>query len=472
MKTAAVIAEYNPFHNGHQFHLERTRSLTGADYIVAVMSGDFVQRGQCAVTDKYARTRMALLGGADLVLELPVLFACGSAGDFAAGAVALVDGLGVADALCFGSECGDIAPLLRAASLLCAESPAFQAALQGRLKEGWSFPRARAAALRTVWPKDGSFPGEDFFSSPNNILGLEYCLCLTRRGSAVRPVTVRREGAAYGETALPGPDASAPTDRAQRFPSALALRRLLASAQGPGLLPPTQSSGILASAETTGGPTVPEGGSPAPMNPADGPAFAENPAASFTQFFSYVPAAQHGLWQEILAQDRLLFPADLTKELRLRLLQDAPEGYTRYADVTRELSDKLRKSCMQFSDWDDLCVRLKTKELTYSRISRALCHILLSVTAQELTDARSRGSVPYARILGFRREAAPLLSAIRANSAVPLLSKPADAKRLLSPEGFALLQKDVAASHLYESATAAKRRTVPIHEYTRQLVII
>ena len=147
MKTAAVIAEYNPFHNGHQFHLECTRSLTGADYVVAVMSGDFVQRGQCAVTDKYARTRMALLGGADLVLELPALFACGSAGDFAAGAVALLDGLGVADALCFGSECGDIAPFLRAASLLCAESPAFQAALQGRLKEGWSFPKARAAAL-------------------------------------------------------------------------------------------------------------------------------------------------------------------------------------------------------------------------------------------------------------------------------------------------------------------------------------
>ncbi len=428
MKTAAVIAEYNPFHNGHQFHLERTRSLTGADYVVAVMSGDFVQRGQCAVTDKYARTRMALLGGADLVLELPVLFACGSAGDFAAGAVALVDGLGVADTLCFGSECGDIAPLLRAASLLCAESPAFQAALQGRLKEGWSFPRARAAALRTVWPKDGSFPGEDFFSSPNNILGLEYCLCLTRRGSAVRPVTVRREGAAYGETVLPEPDTAAPADRRQHFPSALALRRLLASAGGP--------------------------------------------AASLTQFFSYVPAAQHGLWQEILAQGRLLFPADLTKELRLRLLQDAPEGYTRYADVTKELSDKLRKSCIRFSDWDDLCGRLKTKELTYSRISRALCHILLSVTAQELADARSRGSVPYARILGFRREAAPLLSAIRANSAVPLLSRPADAKRLLSPEGFAMLQKDVSASHLYESAMAAKRRTVPVHEYTRQLVII
>ena len=201
-------------------------------------------------------------------------------------------------------------------------------------------------------------------------------------------------------------------------------------------------------------------------------ASAGGPAASLTQFFSYVPAAQHGLWQEILAQGRLLFPADLTKELRLRLLQDAPEGYTRYADVTKELSDKLRKSCIRFSDWDDLCGRLKTKELTYSRISRALCHILLSVTAQELADARSRGSVPYARILGFRREAAPLLSAIRANSAVPLLSRPADAKRLLSPEGFAMLQKDVSASHLYESAMAAKRRTVPVHEYTRQLVII
>ena len=118
MKTAGIIVEYNPFHNGHLYHLQRAREIAGADYIVAVMSGDFVQRGEPSLLDKYVRARMALLCGADLVLELPVPFATGSAGDFAAGAVSLLDKLGVVDALCFGSECGRMEPLLSLARLL------------------------------------------------------------------------------------------------------------------------------------------------------------------------------------------------------------------------------------------------------------------------------------------------------------------------------------------------------------------
>lgn len=106
MKTAGIIVEYNPFHNGHKFHIEETRRITGADFVIAVMSGNFVQRGACALLDKYVRTQMALSCGVDLVLELPVFFAAGSAGDFSAGAVSLLDKLGVVDALCFGSEIG------------------------------------------------------------------------------------------------------------------------------------------------------------------------------------------------------------------------------------------------------------------------------------------------------------------------------------------------------------------------------
>ena len=134
MKIAGVIVEYNPFHNGHQYHLARTREITGADFVVAVMSGDFVQRGEPALLDKYTRARMALLGGADLVLELPVPFACGSAGDFASGAVALLNRLGTVDALCFGSECGRIEPLWSLAGLLEKESPSFYtSSLNGRI---------------------------------------------------------------------------------------------------------------------------------------------------------------------------------------------------------------------------------------------------------------------------------------------------------------------------------------------------
>ena len=173
MKTAAIIAEYNPFHNGHQYHIKETRRQTGADYIIVAMSGNFTQRGTPAVTDKYTRTRMALLGGADLVLELPVLFAAGSAGDFAFGAVSLLDKLHVVDFLSFGSEAGTLKIIQQAAQLLADEPPVFGEILRREMQNGNSFAKARFTALNTVL-KDPLPEG------PNNLLALEYCHALHR----------------------------------------------------------------------------------------------------------------------------------------------------------------------------------------------------------------------------------------------------------------------------------------------------
>lgn len=442
MKTAGIIVEYNPFHNGHQFHLERTRKETGADFIVAVMSGSFVQRGAPALTDKYTRARMALMGGADLVLELPVFFSLGSAGDFAAGAVSLLDKLGVVDALCFGSESGSILPFQNAAALLSNEPPAFSSLLQERLKQGHSFPHARAEALlsclnaqKETAPscpqsysdgfKDSTgLLSEELLSSPNNILGLEYCTALCRRKSAIRPVTIKREGAGYHDFALPSTEKQ---DAA--FSSAQAIRQALRGAS------------------------------------FQDPSFWASLAPS-------LPKPQWALWKDLLAQNRLLFPEDFTKELRYRLLLEREKGFAQYADVTRELSDKIKKDCLHFSDWEKLCDSLKSKELTYSRISRALCHILLSITSEELQEARDHDYVPYARILGFRQSARPLLSGIKQNSSIPLLAKPADAYRLLPVQAFQMLQKDILAAHLYESGMAAKTGGHPVHEYTRQICIL
>ena len=147
MKTTGIIVEYNPLHPGHIYHMEQARKQTGADYLIAVMSGSFVQRGAPALLDKYTRTRMALLAGADVVIELPVCFSTGSAGDFAAGAVSLLDKLGCVDGLCFGSESGDISLFEKTATLLQCESAAFSNALKKALKSGLSFPAARQQAL-------------------------------------------------------------------------------------------------------------------------------------------------------------------------------------------------------------------------------------------------------------------------------------------------------------------------------------
>lgn len=436
MKTAGIIVEYNPFHNGHQYHIERTRQVTGADFIIAVMSGDFVQRGEPALTDKHARARMALMGGADLVLELPVIFATGSAGDFASGAVSLLDKLGVVDTLCFGSEAGSIRPFEKAAALLSDEPPVFRAIMQENLRKGASFPLARSMALKgclagsaaDIYAADGipARLSDDLLSAPNNILGIEYCTAIYKRKSSIKPVTILRQGAGYHDDAIYDSPVLSPDGNSCAFSSATAIRRAL------------MENGRF-----------------------------EQDALSLA-----LPADQLSLWQDIISGNRLLFARDLTKELRCRLILEEAEGFTQYADVSRELSDKLRKNYLSFTDWNALCETLKSKEMTYSRISRALCHILLSITHSQLQHARAHDYVPYARMLGFQKSAEPLLSAIKKNSSVPLISRLADARRLLDADALSMLQQDITAAHMYESAVAAKSSTVPQNEYSRQICIL
>ena len=152
MKTAGIIAEYNPFHTGHEYQINYIKEKLRTDYIVIAMSGDFVQRGTPALFSKYVRAEMALRSGADLVLELPVSISSASAELFARGGVQLLDGLGVTDILCFGSECGDTDALMELAKILAEEPEAFQDALRRNLKDGMTFPKARSMALSAVFP--------------------------------------------------------------------------------------------------------------------------------------------------------------------------------------------------------------------------------------------------------------------------------------------------------------------------------
>ena len=188
MKVVGIIAEYNPFHRGHEYQIRYVRETLGADYVIVAMSGDFVQRGAPALMEKYLRAEMALLGGADLVLELPIQVSTASAESFAAGGVSLLDGLGCVDELCFGSECGDTEILMETARILVAEPPVYRDFLQKNLRDGMSFPLARSRALTSYVAKsaisdvssgDGHFifpeQMDSILSSPNNILGIEYC---------------------------------------------------------------------------------------------------------------------------------------------------------------------------------------------------------------------------------------------------------------------------------------------------------
>lgn len=207
MKVVGIIAEYNPFHRGHEYQIRYVRETLGADYVIVAMSGDFVQRGAPALMEKYLRAEMALLGGADLVLELPIQVSTASAEGFAAGGVSLLDGLGCVDELCFGSECGDTEILMETARILVAEPPVYRDFLQKNLRDGMSFPLARSRALTSYVAKsaisdvssgDGHFifpeQMDSILSSPNNILGIEYCKALLRQNSSIRPHALLRKG--------------------------------------------------------------------------------------------------------------------------------------------------------------------------------------------------------------------------------------------------------------------------------------
>ena len=418
MKTVGIIAEYNPFHNGHKYQLKQAKALSGADYAVVVLSGDFIQRGAPALVSKYARCEMALTGGADLVLELPVCFSLGSAEYFARGAVTLLDSLGV-DALCFGSECGNLSSLKLAADILHGEPDEFKKLLLGHQRDGMSFPAARSLALseyiQNTAEGTGTVAGssiDELLKSPNNILGIEYIKALLVRNSAMETHTLLRQGSGYLDTALPS----------DSFCSALAVRQAI------------------------------EQGMP---------------------LSSLVPYLPESTLQILERELKLGFPVtveDFSSMLFYRLLSLRSQGYTSYADVSPALSDKIRNALEEYTSFSHFCKNiLKSKDLTYSRISRALFHILLGITEEFLQEAACLETACYARILGFRTSSDGLLSKLSAGS-TPLLSKLADAEDRLTPLGREMFAQDVFASHLYEGIAAQKTGRTPEHEYRRQIL--
>lgn len=412
MKICGIIAEYNPFHNGHLYQLKRALALSGAEYTVIVMSGNFMQRGIPALTDKYSRTKAALCCGADLVLELPVCYACGSAEYFAAGAVSLLDKLGSITHLCFGSESGDLELLKQLAEIFVTEPAAYQESLRRKLKTGLSFPVARAAAILEVFPEfTASLP---VLSSPNNILGMEYIKELRKRNSSIQTLTIARNGAGYHDKQLDTPFASA-TGIRQAIQTGISLPRL-----SPQL--PQESETVLSQY------------------------FAENPP---------------------------LYQDDFSAQLHYKLLCEQYLGYTSYLDVSEDLSDRIRKNLYCFETFGQFCDLLKTKEITYSRISRCLLHILLNIKKNDV-DAyiREWDYIPYAKILGLRRDAAPLLSEIDKNSRIPLLSKLADAYKILEEPALDMLKKDIFANDIYTSARTLKSGTPMKNEYSTPIVVI
>lgn len=423
MKAIGIIAEYNPFHNGHAYQIQKAKELSRADYVIVVMSGNYVQRGTPAISDKFSRASMALSGGADFVFELPVIWSTASAEYFAAAAIALLNALGCVDAVSFGCETPDLSLLTCIAEIFAREPEPYRNLLSSYLKQGKSFPAAREKALSAYLTGHENFhPKEELSSllqSPNNILALEYMKALIRQNSRLTPLPVLRLGNGYHDTQF-----------SENYCSAAAIRKLLSDA----LKASSSKSGLIKKLS--------------PYMPQNAVRFLFSPEHPF------------------------LTEQDFSQMLFYRLLCEKETGFAGYADGSAELSNRILHAMSDFTDYRTFCERLKRKEVTYTRISRLLLHILLNITYSDYENGKDCNYIPYLRLLGFHRDAAGFFSEIKKHTLLPLIAKPSKCASILTDNALSMFQKDVFASDLYYGVQAQKSGSPCKNEYERQIVIV
>lgn len=395
MQVCGVICEYNPFHRGHALHLSRARALSGTDYVICVMSGAVTQRGAFARYDKWTRAKAALMGGADLVLELPARFACSSAQEFAQGGISLLAALGVVTHLSFGCEEESLPFLHAAVKALGDESGEFVHALREGLDAGLSYPRARALAAQAVCGIDGLSAA---VSRPNAALALEYLRALPAQ---IQPVPIIREGGGYHEEAL------------SPLASATAIRAAFMRGER------EQALAALPDPE---------------------------------------PVAQAEARRDIHEEEAL------TQALLLRLRTMSPQQLAQISGVTEGLEHSLLRQARSAASRSELILAVKSKRYTYARLSRICTNALLGVT-DEFTKAHSAPT--YARILGFRKAAAPLLSQLKRSSRLLPVSKAADYDH--SDPLFAL---DILAQDLWSLGNASPELRACGRDFTTSPVIV
>ena len=464
-KVVGIITEYNPFHAGHQYMIEQIRAEYQADYIVAAMSGDFVQRGEPAIFDKYERARDALLHGVDLVVQIPVMFSTSSAEDFAAGGVAVLRSLGFVDQLVFGSESADLAKLQQMAALeLSTGSSAhakFNAVVRDGVASGMSYPKARAEAMKLVLRGDDEEAFETMLESTssfelqsNDVLGLEYIKAVKRQGDCFEIACIRRK------LSLPS---------AHSIRDAILQHELPCVAAKENLAPENMASRQVEECSRATAAEL----SASPLRGIRG-------------------AAHQGYATLDMLSDMLSY-----RLLQLVYLDSAaPEEHSvlcDYLDVSREIADALRRQARERMSFRERIAAVKSRNYTYSRISRALLHIILDIQRKDhaaLRDAYfgEAETMPYVRVLGVRKEAKELLAAI----ATTAVTSPARYQRSLdalrrqtieSPEellmsiraGHAelMFRSDLYAADLYRLIYHPyNRESCTENEFTRRFLVI
>lgn len=411
MKAVGLVTEYNPFHNGHLYHLNKAMELTGADISVAVMSGDFVQRGEPAVLDKYTRTSMALNSGVNLVVELPVNYAVSSAESFAAGALKVLDYV-KADSIAFGSESGDIERLSKLAHILCDNEDTLYKEISKYTANGISYAAARQKVVEKLTDKDTAA----MLTSSNNILAVEYLKAIIKNNYAIKPHTVQRQGDSYNDT-----------DIKSEYASATALRKNLKADNISEYIP--VKAGLILSSNTNY------------IYPDD------ITEVLFTRLLDILFASNYD--KNVFIENVMQYP-DVSKEIAGRLYKSAMDMITRTVPQRSESKDNWAFS------FGSLCEHIKTKEVPLSRIKRALVRITLGLDKKHMEKYANE---PYIRVLGFDKKGQEYLSYIRKTVEVPLITKTADYKEMLLD--------DIHAANIYNMIVAGKYGVKELGDFVR-----
>lgn len=389
MKVVGIVSEYNPLHTGHAYHIRASREKTGATHVICVMSGHFVQRGEPALVDKWARAKMALLSGVDLVLELPVVFSCASAELFAYGAVRTLHHTGVVDFLSFGSEQGELGSLWRIASALYDEPVIYRELLKKYLNEGNSFAIAREKALV------GYLRGlpENILSQSNNILAIEYLKALKSLRSNIQPTTIKRQGSSYQDTQI-----------APAFSSATAIRAFLKS----------------------------------------------NGSMTDSVFSANLPDSSIELLKQCAQDGRGPVFSDTFAQIILHKIRVAePEALRQVPDVKEGLENRLKSCAMKAGTLDELINMVTTARYPSARIRRITANLLWGITKSSLQSFVDEENCGYLRVLGFNTKGLELLNRIDREGALPLITKVSNYRNQLSGLSREMFEYDLKATDVY-----------------------
>ena len=428
MKTVGLITEYNPFHNGHKYHIEKARAITGADNVIVIMSGDYVQRGTPAIMPKRLRAEMALEAGASAVFELPVCYSTASAELFAAGAVSFLDKLGIVDYVCFGSECDNLTLLKEAADFLTNEPDEYKAHLQEYLKNGASFPVARQKALDACISNNEL---TDIIKDPNNILAIEYLKALNRLNSNIKPVCIKRIVSGYHDKSLNS-----------SISSATAIRSLL-----------EYSVNSITTVDSN--------------NQYENTSF----STILDKIEDQVPKECVSIIKDNHHISYPVYQNDFSLIMKYKLINKTPDKLTKYMDISPDLANKICNNMNSYFNFKQFAELLKSKELTQTRINRGLLHIMLGLKKSNTAQYIQGGYHYYARLLGVRRDKDKILGRISNESSLPLITNPYKVDTV-AELGKEMLNHDILASNLYTSVITDKYKTPFKNEYNQPVIKI